>query len=81
MNITKYATIFSMAILVTAVFAVTLSVFVANAQANEGSDYKKHIVKFKCFNFNLNVNGEEIISTPNNGPFCFNNNNANLRVN
>ena len=79
MNITKYATIFSMAILATAVFAVTLSVFVANAQAYEGHDFKKHvkIVKFKCFNFNLNVNGEEIISTENNGPFCFNNNNNN----
>ncbi|HEX5185898.1 MAG TPA: hypothetical protein VFV86_03320 [Nitrososphaeraceae archaeon] len=79
MNITKYATIFSMAILVTAVFAVTFSVFVANAQANEGSDFKKNIkiIKFKCNNINVNINGEEIIHTENNGPFCFNNNNNN----
>ena len=79
MNITKYATIFSMAILVTAVFAVTLSVFVANAQANQGSEFNKNIkiIKFKCNNINVNVDGEEIIHTDNNGPFCFNNNNNN----
>ena len=79
MNITKYATIFSIGILVTAVFAVTFSVFVANAQANEGYDIKKNIkiIKFKCNNINVNADGVEIIHTENNGPFCFNNNNNN----
>ena len=76
---TKYATIFSMAILVTAVFGVTFSIFVANAQANDGSDYKKNIkiVKFKCNNVNFNVNGKLVFQIENNGPFCFSINNNN----
>lgn len=73
MNITKYATMFSMAILVTGVIAVTFSVFVANVYAYDGYDHKKHvkIIKFKCNNINININGEEIFSTGFVSPFCF----------
>ena len=79
MNITKYATIFSMTILVTAAFAVTFSVFVANAQANDGSDYQKHIkiIKFKCNNVNFNFNGKLIFHSEDHRPFCFSINNNN----
>jgi len=76
MNITKYSTMFSMAILLSGAFAVTLSFFIANTEASEEDNFKKYKVKkFKCNNINVNINGEEIIHTENNGPFCFNNNN------
>jgi hypothetical protein len=78
MNITKYGAMFSMAILLTGAFAVTFSLFIANVEALEENNFKKYKVKkFKCNNINVNINGEEIIHTENNGPFCINNNNNN----
>ena len=72
MNITKYGAMFSMAILLSGALAVTFSFFIANAEALEEKKFK--IKKFKCNNINVNIDGEEIIHTENNGPFCFNNN-------
>ena len=75
MNITKYSAIFSMAILLSGTLAATFSFFIGDAEALEENKYKKFKVKkFKCNNINVNINGEEIIHTENNGPFCFNNN-------
>ncbi len=75
MNITKYSAIFSMAILLSGALATAFSFFIANAEALEENKYKKFKVKkLKCNNINVNINGEEIIHTENNGPFCFNNN-------
>ena len=76
MNVTKYYAMFSMAILLSGAFAVTLSLFIANVDALEENNFKKYKVKkFKCNNINVNINGDEIIHTENNGPICFNNNN------
>jgi hypothetical protein len=72
MNITKYGAMFSMAILLSGALAVTFTFFMANAEALEEKKIK--VKKFKCNNINVNIDGEEIIHTENNGPFCFNNN-------
>ena len=76
MNITKYGALFSMAILLSGVLAVTFSLFIANVEALEENKFKKFKVKkFICNNFNLNIDGEEIISIDNNNfPVCFNSN-------
>ena len=72
MNITKYGAMLSVAILLSGVLAVTFSFVIANAEALEEKKFK--VKKFKCNNINVNIDGEEIIHTENNGPFCFNNN-------
>ena len=72
MNITKYSAMFSVAILLSGVLAVTFAYFIANAEALEEKKIK--VKKIKCNNINVNIDGEEIIHTENNGPFCFNNN-------
>ena len=72
MNITKYSAMFSVAILLSGVLAVTFTYFIANAEALEEKKIK--VKKIKCNNINVNIDGEEIIHTENNGPFCFNNN-------
>jgi hypothetical protein len=72
MNITKYSAMFSVAILLSGVLAVTFAYFIANAEALEEKKIK--VKKIKCNNINVNIDGEEIIHTDNNGPFCFNNN-------
>jgi hypothetical protein len=75
MNITKYSAMFSMAILLSGALATAFSFFIANAEALEDNKYKKiKVKKLKCNNINVNIDGEEIIHTENNGPFCFNNN-------
>ena len=75
MNITKYSAMFSMAILLSGALAATFSFFIANSEALEENKYKKYKVKkIKCNNINVNIDGEEIIHTENNGPICFNNN-------
>ena len=77
MNITKFSAMFSMAILMSGVAAVTFSLFSEDAQALRGdNDFKKYKVKkIKCNNININIDGEEIFSSPNNDfPTCFNNN-------
>ena len=75
MNITKYSAIFSMAILLSGALVATFSFFIANAEALKENKYKKFKVeKIKCNNINVNIDGEEIIHTENNGPICFNNN-------
>ena len=72
MNITKYSAMFSVAILLSGVLAVTFTYFIANAEALDEKKIK--VKKIKCNNINVNIDGEEIIHTENNGPFCFNNN-------
>jgi hypothetical protein len=72
MNITKYGAMFSAAILLSGVLAVTFTFFIANAEALEEKKIK--VKKIKCNNINVNIDGEEITHTENNGPFCFNNN-------
>jgi hypothetical protein len=72
MNITKYGAMFSAAILLSGVLAITFAFFIANAEALEEKKIK--VKKIKCNNINVNIDGEEIIHTENNGPFCFNNN-------
>jgi hypothetical protein len=75
MNITKYGAMLSMAILLSGAFATAFSFFITNAEALEDNKYKKiKVKKLKCNNINVNIDGEEIIHTENNGPFCFNNN-------
>jgi hypothetical protein len=77
MNITKYSAIFSMAVLLSGVVAVTFSFFSEEAQALRGDkDFKKFKVKkFVCNNINFNLDGEEIFSSDNDRfPVCFNNN-------
>jgi hypothetical protein len=75
MNITKYGAMLSMAILLSGALATAFSFFIANAEALEDNKYKKiKVKKIKCNNINVNIDGEEIIHTENNGPFCFNNN-------
>ena len=77
MNITKYSALFSMAVLMSGVVAVTFSFFSENAQALiADKEFKKYKVKkFKCNNININIDGEEIFSSDNNNfPVCFNNN-------
>jgi hypothetical protein len=65
----------SMAILLSGTLATAFSFFIANAEALEDNKYKKiKVKKLKCNNINVNIDGEEIIHTENNGPFCFNNN-------
>ena len=75
MNITKYGGMLSVAILLSGVLAVTFSFVMANAEALEEKKFK--VKKLKCNNINVNIDGEEIIHTENNGPFCFNNNRNN----
>ena len=75
MNITKYSAMFSVAILLSGVLAVTFAYFIANAEALDEKKIK--VKKIKCNNINVNIDGEEIIHTENNGPFCFNNNRNN----
>ena len=74
MNITKYSAIFSMAILLSGALAITFSFFIADAQALQDNHFKKFKVKkFKCINFNLNIDGEEKFSSPNDKfPSCLN---------
>ena len=72
MTITKYGAMLSVAILLSGVLAVTFSFVIANAEALEEKKFK--VKKLKCNNINVNIDGEEIIHTENNGPFCFNNN-------
>jgi hypothetical protein len=75
MNITKFSAIFSMVMLLSGALATAFSFFIANAEAIEDNKYKKiKVKKLKCNNINVNIDGEEIIHTENNGPFCFNNN-------
>ena len=74
MNITKYSVILS-AILVVGVVGMTLSSSVANVQANEDYKYKKNInvQKDVCINKNVNIDGETVLSSPNEDfPHCFN---------
>ena len=75
MNITKFSAMFSMAILLSGALAPTFSFFIANSEAFEEKKFKNYKVKkIKCNNINVNIDGEEIIHTENNGPICFNNN-------
>ena len=64
MNITKYNSIFLIGILLSGVLVVQISSSMVNTEAFEDKNHKKNvnIEKKSCFNFNLNINGEEIKS-------------------
>jgi len=63
------------AILIVGIVAMTLSSSFANVQANEDYKYKKNInvQKDVCINKNVNIDGETVLSSPNEDfPHCFN---------
>jgi hypothetical protein len=80
MNITKYGALFSVAILLSGVVAVTFSFFIANVQALEENHFKHYKVKkHTCINLNFVIDGKVITKTFNSdGPLCVNNNRNNF---